>query len=151
MKPSISSRKSNPGLTHTRLRNVIGFWMLYSNGVSPRNPVFDPFGDDCGEQLLSNNSQFENYSWQKSSFKLAQIYLVCSLSVLNKIWRVSLEKKNIDLKPPQQGKLEIRNSKYYQTARNVSRRNFDDICLIHFWVISLETDSEQSGCSNSRL
>ena len=23
--------------------------------------------------------------------------------------------------------------------------------LIHFWVISLETDSEQSGCSNSRL
>ena len=96
-----------------------------------------------------NNSQFENYSWQKSSFKLAQIYLVCSLSVLNKIWRVSLEKKNIDSKPPQQGKLEIKNSKYYQTARNVSRRNFDDIYLIHFGVISLETVSEQSGCSNS--
>ena len=33
--------------------DAIAFWVLCSVGSLPKNPGFDPFEDDCGEQLLS--------------------------------------------------------------------------------------------------
>ena len=48
-------------------------------------------------------------SSQKSFFKLAKSSLVYSLSVLKRIWRVSLRSENIDFKSPQQGDFEIQN------------------------------------------
>ena len=131
--------------------DAIAFWVLCSVGSLPRNPVFDPFEDDCGDQLLFKQFSIWELLMTKKFLQISSNLFSTAYVFKTRSEEFHWKRRTSIQSRLSKGILKLKIKNIIKLPGTWVDAISTMIYMINFWVISLETESGQSGCSNFRL